>query len=251
MADSTDRAELTYTFGEFIPAETVYKEYYIGCSDAFITPISSWEEFARRMREGGYRGKVPDAAPSPIAPWLSENDFFPEKRLDVSIVRNDRYCPPFWHRLEFIKIVYIAKGSAEFFVNDSVTVMREGELCLVPPGVRNATFSHSDGDIVINVIVKRSTFERSFSSLLTESSPLSDYFLRMLYRKNGDYVLFFRKKGEEDLTGLILQLYRELSLGASASNIMLKSYLMLLFGNMLRHYAPEDDPSAGGRSCDI
>lgn len=238
-----ERQTILQSLTGFLRAEDLYKELYISGPGAFDTPIYSWEEFIDRLKKIEYNKDLPRTAPSPIAPWLSEDDFFPEKRLDVSIVRNDRYCPPFWHRLEFIKIVYVVSGNAVFFVKDRRIHITEGNLCLVPPGVENATFSHSDDDIVINIIIKRSTFEKSFASLLMETSRLSDFFWQMLYKKNGNTVLFFRKADGSDLTEQVLQLYRELNLERLPSNIMLKSYLMLLFGHMLRHYERDDGVS--------
>ena len=228
---------------EFLPAESRYKELYAACPEVFNMPIYNWEEFRNRLQESDFDIEIPHEAPSPILPWLSEDEWFPEKRLDVSIVMNDRYCPPFWHRLEFIKIVYVASGSADLFVGDRKIKITEGNLCIVPPGVENATFSYNDDDIVINIIIKRSTFEKSFASLLMESSRLSDFFWRMLYKKNENKVILFKKSNDSDLTEQVLQLYRELNLESSPSNIMLKSYLMLFFGHMLRHYERDDGDS--------
>lgn len=228
---------------EFNSAENRYKDLYLNCPEVFWEPISDWEEFKRRLWECGISAEIPREAPSPIMPWLSEDEFFPHKNLDVSIVRNNRYCPPFWHKLEFIKIVYVVSGSAVMFVKNNRFEIKEGNLCLVSPMVENAEFSCDDGDIVINIIIKRSTFEKSFSSLLMENSRLSDFFWQMLYRKNGNGVLRFRKTGENDLTEQTLQLYRELNLEKEPSNIMLKSYLMLFFGQLLRNYERIDEAS--------
>ncbi len=238
--------EILRSMTVFLPAESLYKQFFVECPGAFNTPIYGWDEFADRLREYGYSGEIPREAPSPIMPWISEAEFFPVRGLDVSIVRNDRYCPPFWHKLEFIKIVYVAKGSAVFFFGNERAELSEGNLFLVPPGVENATFSRGDEDIVINIIVKRSTFERSFASFLMENSLLSDFFWQMLYSKDGDKVLLFRKAGEVDLTEQVLQLYRELNIEKSPSNIMLKSYLMLFFGHMLRHYERSGDAPGDG-----
>ena len=231
--------ERTETLGhmrEFFAAERIYKELYAACPGAFETPIYNWEEFRKRLSDGGVSARELDDAPSPIMPWLSEDFFFNAENEDVAIVKNDRYCPPFWHRLEFIKVVYVVSGSATFFTEGKRVDIGEGNLCIVPPGVLNATFSHDDRDIVINIIIKRSTFEKSFASLLSEASVLSDYLWEMLYKKNGGRVIYFKKMLDDDITEQALHIYRELNFEKKASNIMLKSYLMLFFGQMLRYY---------------
>lgn len=235
MAQLESHAEILGILRNFYRDKEIYKELYEACPGAFETPIRDWAELRERLRLGGYSGKVPDSAPSPIMSWLSEEFFFRDGQ-DVAIVKNDRYCPPFWHKLEFIKAVVVVRGSASFFAEGGMFVIEEGNLCIVPPGVENATFSNDDGDIVVNIIVKRSTFERSFASLLSESSMLSDYLWRMLYKKSGGDVLFFKKKADGDITEQVLEIYRELNFEDPVSNIMLKSLLMLFFGLMLRYY---------------
>lgn len=251
-----ERRKILESLTDFIPAEMSYKKLYMHSSDAYATPIRDWEEFKERLSEQSTGTEIPRSSPSPILTWLSEDEWFPAKALDVSIVKNDRYCPPFWHRLEFIKIVYVISGSVILFIKNRKIEIKEGNLCIVSPCVENAEFSANDDDVVVNIIVKRSTFEKSFASLLMEDSRLSDYFWRMLYKKNGSEVLFFRKAGDDDLTEQVLQLYRELKMETVPSNIMLKSYLMLFFAYMIRNYEKDDAVSEvsynyGERYCRI
>lgn len=241
MVQLPERQAILEKMRSFDYAEHIYKELYSSCPGKFEVPISDWDEFRLRLESCGYKGNIPDSAPSPITSWISENFFFNENQ-DVAIVKNDRFCPPFWHQLEFIKVVYIVSGSAVLFTENGKTVIEEGNLCIVPPKVRNAAFSYDDGDIVINIIIKRSTFEKSFASLLAEASMLSDYLWQILYRKNGGDVIYFTKKSETDITDVVLQIYGELNLEENTSNIMLKSYLMLFFGQMLRYYSAVSTP---------
>ena len=231
--ENTLKNNILTEFNRFLKAEQCYKEIYQNCPEAFLTPIKSWEEFAARTEA---KMTVPEQAPSPILPVLSEKEWFSSADVDVAIVRNNRYCPPFWHRLEFIKIVYVLQGEATLNVKDFVIQITEGNLCIVSPNVENAVFSCHDEDIVLNIIVRKSTFESAFSGLLSEKNYLSDFFWQMLYEKGGNRVLSLVKSGDVDLTEHVLLLYQELYREEKTSNIMVKSYLMLIFGWIIRGY---------------
>ena len=227
----------------FLKAEQCYKELYGLFPEAFSTPVKSWEEFVARTR-----GKAPRQAPSPVLSYLSEQEWFSFPDIDVAMVRNNRYCPPFWHRLEFIKLVYVLKGEATLYLENDKIQMKEGNLCLVSPNVENAVFSQHDEDIVLNIIIKKSTFESAFSGLLSEKNYLSDYFWHMLYERGETQVLSLIKKGADDLTEYVLLLYRELYREEHPANLMVKSYLMLIFGSLLRYYELEHTYHTGVQS---
>ncbi len=228
-------------FTKFDTIELFYKKLYVQNSHAFINPIESWEEFLTRMPPNI---SLPNKAPSPIMPLFVENDWFLDNTFDVAIVKNARYCPPFWHRLEFVKIVYVASGSAKLFINDKTITITEGNLCILSPNIKNATFSSHDEDVVLNIILKKSTFEKAFYSILSDNSALSDFFWQMLYNKSSNKVLCFKKKSKRNITEYIHELYLELKLGNESSNIIVKSYVLLIFGMILRLY--EQDENALG-----
>ena len=113
------------------------------------------------------------------------------KDVQVHCFKNVRFCPPFLHKLEFIKIVYIMEGTAVFYLSDKRYDMSEGNFCIVAPGVEQALFTADSNGIAVNILMRASTFTRTFSTLLYEQGILGNFFWKMAYTNYCNRVLFF------------------------------------------------------------
>lgn len=114
--------------------------------------------------------------------------------------------------------------------------MHRGGFCLVSPNIEQTIFSCNDEDIVINVIMRRSTFSTAFFSLLTEQGIISDFFWQMLYSKNSNKIMLFSCESDPMLDRTILDLYNEASYENKLSNLLLKSFVMIFFAYVLRNH---------------
>ena len=116
-------------------------------------------------------------APLPMMSMLTEQDCFPNENSEVSLILHDRYVPPFYHSLKFIKIVYALRGRFRFYMRvgetDVMEQLEEGDFVIVPPEVNQAVFCWEEGAVPVNIILKRSTFGEAFYSLRrTEASQI-------------------------------------------------------------------------------
>ena len=90
-----------------------YRNLYQKNPTAYDSPIRSREEF----RESFSTEKTKEAT-TPVKGFLSEKEIFTNEDVQVHCFKNVRFCPPFLHKLEFIKIVYIMEGTAVFYLSD-------------------------------------------------------------------------------------------------------------------------------------
>ena len=230
---------------EFQEAERYYKKLYELNPILYKEPIWNWTELVKKLnKEHSETVSISPIPPSAMAPKLYEKDWFPEGDNEVELIKNARYCPAFWHELEFIKIICVLQGEVVLYLNHKKIVMKETDLCIISPNVTNAMFSSNDNDLVINIIMKRSKFEQAFASLLVENTRISDFFWQMLYTKNSNRVILFKCKNDTGVMDIVLKLFHELNHENLSSNIMVKSYIMLLFGYILRYYK-EDSTTLG------
>lgn len=103
-----------------------YRPYYFENPAAYDSPIRSWEEFRGRFRTE-FAAHMPKEAPTYMNPFLEESAyFFPNPKDEVALVVNCGYCPPFLHRLAFVKIVYVLRGSCFFFIGGERILMKKG-----------------------------------------------------------------------------------------------------------------------------
>jgi AraC-like DNA-binding protein len=129
---------------------------------------------------------------------------------DVAVVPHNRYMPVFVHAHDFIELMYIYAGSCRHFAAGSVVDMTAGDVGIVAPGTPHAVAVFDDKSLLINILVKRSTFDTAFLQLLTEDDVLSHFFTQLIYHpgRSAPY-LFFRTGGDDYLRGLVEDLYRE------------------------------------------
>lgn len=101
--------------------------------------------------------------------WLTEEVYFHKNVTNYSetnVVANPRYCPPYLYKLEFIKLICVFRGKCSFYYRGTWTELNAGNICIVAPGVEQTVFSGSDEDVVVNYLMRRSTFNDSFPELL-------------------------------------------------------------------------------------
>lgn len=217
-----------------------YRPYYFENPAAYDSPIRSWEEFCGRFRTE-FAAHMPKEAPTYMNPFLEESAyFFPNPKDEVALVVNCGYCPPFLHRLAFIKIVYVLRGSCFFFIGGEKILMKKGSFCLVGPNVEQAVYSCNDEDIVVNLIMRFSSFAESFLGLMWEQGIMSEFLWRMLYSRTDNGCLMYDGKEEEIITENVKDLCEEILFETqNPSSLIRKSMLMLFYGNVLRLHEKE------------
>ncbi len=218
--------------------EKLYRLFYQENPAAYEEPVSSWEEFCGRFANTALEGKLPQEPPTFIASFLEESSFFssdPEE--DMALVVNCAYCPPFLHRLAFVKIVYVLRGSCFFFLNGRKRTMEEGDFCMVGPGVEQAVYSCHEEDMVVNLIMRFGTFSESFLGLMTEQGVMSEFLWRMLYGRSMCCLMCRSKDRNELLSENVWELVEEIVLEKQKSNLIRKSLLLIFCGNVLRLHA--------------
>lgn len=170
-----------------------------------------------------------------ITPKVKENDIFPNS-VDVFIIRHPRYTRPAPHIHNYFEINYVASGSCTFVFEKDKRTMREGELCIIA--------SSSEHDLVIDddstvfcIMLRKSTFDTTFFSLLSRKDLLS-YFFRTILQddSHANYLLFFSENNKW-LKQIIHNAMGESYKNDSYSNACCISWINLLFSNLLRNYS--------------
>lgn len=218
--------------------EQLYKSLYQQCCGLWEKPVTDWNELVHRYHKAGIR-KIPSEPPSRMGTVLTESDFFTENVKEVVCFNNLRYCPPFLHKLEFIKIVYIFSGSVTLYLDDEKYELQTGNFCIITPGVRHTVFSRHDEDVIINILMRVSSFANAFSGILMEQNILSDFFWKILYTKHSNRVLVFVCSNDAKLDRWVEKMFDESARQQNASNLLMKSYAMIFLGIVMREHLKE------------
>lgn len=238
-----ERIESIFGFNE---AEQIYRELYYNNPSIYFTEKSglvyrNWSEFKEVYKQTVKKNiQVPDEPPTHMGEVLLESTFFLEEDRDVSFLMNAKYCPPFWHHLNFIKIMYVLNG--RFILNTGngkIIELKSGNFVVVPPDIEQSVFSYHDDDIVLNIFIRASTFEKAFSSLLMESKELAGFFWKVLYGKDDSSIIWFQCDSDETLDKFILDMFEEVNHSNSGGNFLLVSYVMVFLAYALYRYQNE------------
>lgn len=226
--------------------EKLYKELYKNSPEIYNFSknnkhFHNWQEFVNLYHhENKTQVEISEVSPTPMEEELLENSWFNRDDMDASIVANARYCPPFWHYLKFIKIIYVLSGECIFYTKESgEQLLKTGNFMIVPPNVEQTIFANHDEDIVINILIRASTFEQAFSTLLLESEELAKFFWKVLYERGESSVVWFRCDSDATLDKFVLDMWDEYEHHTINSNFLLVSYAMVFLAYALRHYPKE------------
>lgn len=111
-----------------------------------------------------------------------ENQFF-LPGLDIFIIKHARYSDSGIHMHEFYEICYVYRGSCEnefFKEGRSYQVsLKKGDFLFLPPG-RTHELRVLSNSIVLNIGVRRSTFQNAFAHNLPANSYIGNFFSESL-----------------------------------------------------------------------
>ena len=170
-----------------------------------------------------------------ITPKVKETDIFPNSG-DVFIIRHPRYTRPAPHIHNYFEINYVASGSCTFVFEKSKRTMQEGELCIIAPSSEHDLVIDDDSTVFC-IMLRKSTFDTTFFSLLSRKDLLS-YFFRTILQddSHANYLLFFSENNKW-LKQIIHNAMGESYKNDSYSNACCISWINLLFSNLLRNYS--------------
>jgi AraC-like DNA-binding protein/mannose-6-phosphate isomerase-like protein (cupin superfamily) len=171
---------------------------------------------------------------------LPEDALIPEN-VDIQVIPLPRYMPVTNHSHEFIEFIYIAGGECEMIIGGERVEVHQGDLFLLAPGVYHQTRAYCDDSVVIYVMVRRSTFQKSFTTLLRGSDFLADFFAHTIYGKSAQSYLLFPTGDDELLRNWIFSMYDEARNKDNYSDRMLNTQFEWMCLHILRNHIKQMD----------
>ncbi|GKU24132.1 AraC family transcriptional regulator [Clostridium folliculivorans] len=224
-----DKYLKTYTVDELF-----YKEYYLAKQDP-----AKLKEFIDKADMKLIKEKsliVPDIDDVDIMePYLLIEEYVFEHKKDYHILasKHFRYTPEFTHKHSFFEMIYVYSGKCEQNIMGDNILLKEGDICIVPPDVEHS-ISVFDDSVVINVIIRSTTFNDTFLEVLSEENILSSFFTKILYTKNYNNYIIFRTNNSDSIRSFMSHIIMESIENEQYSNKILDNFLMILFAHLLR-----------------
>lgn len=204
------------------------------------------EDSSRRLEEPHAREAVSDIldaafyqnAPSTVEVFQSdihEHIFIPEG-LDCAFVRHFRNMPVFWHTHEFFEMLCVLSGECGNIFERESFPMEAGDICIHAPGTVHAVRAFTDSAVHLNILIRKSTFERCFFSLMEEDCILPRFFRIAFYKPVEMPYLLFRTGKDLQIRSLILDALNEYESEEKYKRPLLNAMLSELMIRMFQGY---------------
>lgn len=181
---------------------------------------------------------------------LTEDTYF-SRESDIVITRNFRYTYVKEHEHTFFEIMYLMTGQGKNVVDGSEITMRSGDFCIIPPRVSHSICVESDS-VLLNILVRTSTFTELFLPMLRGSNILSDFFNEILYSNNYKKYMLFHTNGNETILDFILQMYAEQKQQKKHYGEIMNGLLIAMSGKLLQmHEEDVEYPASYVEKVDI
>ena len=227
----------------YLPDEQYFKDYY--------EAVQRGESLEKLWASEGVSDYDKQIAKDPLSidPQMTESKFFAEGR-NVFLVKHPRYIPYFTHQHAFFEMLICLEGTCEQVIEGESIHMETGDLCLLAPNVKHG-IKVFDDSIVMNLLIRHSTFEDIFLHAIRDRSQISLFFLGNLFEKSPVPYLLYKTYEDEELRDYILQMYEEQSLSDAYSDRIICSLVTIFFAQLTRCYGknvtvgeqPRDRPS--------
>jgi len=166
---------------------------------------------------------------------LMETNFFVADE-DVCIKKHPRYLYPALHQHDFFEVAYVLTGHCTNLIDGRKVTMNAGELCIIPPKVEHSIEVATDETIILNLLVKSSTFDHAFTSLLKSEAMLSQFFNDILYSNKYQKYFFFNTEKDALISDLIRTMLGIYEAKSPHYNWILNGYFMVLMGSLLQRH---------------
>lgn len=210
------------------------------CIDCFVDQRRQWElEHAK-----------PDPIPLPVGrpalnlekPRIVQGHFSEKKNINVLLHHSSRFSyEDFFHCHDFFEMIYLYRGNCTQRFPDEDLLMSQHDILLLNPNTIHAPYTTADEDCMFNILISKSLFERSMSSLVSDSQILSTFIVDCLYQvsKARDYLYFSLDKESDSKTTIETLIAEHINRDYGYQKIM-ESLLSVLFAQLSREYIKQN-----------
>lgn len=174
----------------------------------------------------------PDTIPSE---YLDNQFFSPDRKVGIHVFKHNCYTPPIPHRHNFFELFYVLEGRCAHQVRDHTSTMTTGDLCFIQPRVTHA-LDVSDESVIIDVLIRKSTFRHYFYSILQGDNLLANFFMSTLYSERGIDYLIFHTGDDMDLHRAFVELCGEFMERQDYYSMLVNAIVTKIFVLLLRKY---------------
>jgi AraC-like DNA-binding protein/quercetin dioxygenase-like cupin family protein len=163
-------------------------------------------------------------------------DYSPDNvTRDVFLYKHNRYMPAFTHWHDYFELFLVLSGQCVNTIQNKPMIFNAGTLCFIAPQVCHSLGVNNDG-LVMNILIKKSTFDEIFFNLLTAGDIVSQFFIGNLFLLKPIEYLIFNIGDDCELMELIFDMLIEQSRNDRYSNRIMVSLVSFFFTKLMRKH---------------
>lgn len=145
--------------------------------------------------------------------------FFFKENTDIYIFTSIRFFKMMSHVHHFFEIECILEGTAIYNPDTDHLELKKGDIIIVPPEVEHNLQAAGDSALV-DIGIRRSTFENAIRDILSSNFPIADYFSNMFYGNRSADCIVIRNAIDDPVRQLITLIYTESKISDEISGKM-------------------------------
>ena len=231
--DRMKPSQLMHALRTLNESELFYQRYRQAETDAkSLIAFLSELDMEYVLREHLLIPEIPETIPQEF----QEDWFFnADTNQSIYVWKHNCFTPPIQHHHNFFEVFYVLEGSCRHTVGSSDTLLHVGDCCLIQPGIEHS-IDVPDTSIVIDILIRKSTFRDHFFDVLRGDNIISSFFLSTLYAQHAlDYIIF-HSHGDERLRSLISEIYLEFFNKEEYYQELINSLMTFFYAKLLRSY---------------
>ena len=113
--------------------------------------------------------------------FMLDEDFMIPDTENAVFLRNLRYMPLLQHTHQFIELDYVLSAAdSEILYGNESYKLYDGDILLCPPGFTHCFKANNEDCVILDILMRISTFDTAFFNLLNTNSYLSSLFASAL-----------------------------------------------------------------------
>ena len=214
-------------------SEMFYRSYRLARAsqagfDEYLSGIDKERVYRENLLIPEWKDTIP---PEYLEDWYFSSD----RREGIQVFKHNCYTPAIPHHHNFFELFYVLEGRCIHQVGDNRAVLHAGDLCFIQPKVTHS-LDVNDESVIIDVLIRRSTFRQYFYSILRGDNLLSSFFMSTLYSKPGIDYLLFHTRDDLDLYYAFIELCSEVLEKETYYNELINALVTKIFVLLLRRY---------------
>lgn len=155
---------------------------------------------------------------------------------NIELSKVERFIDQTPHTHEFFEVECVLHGACLHTVENQPIAVRAGDMIIVPPRVSHKTSPEPDC-VMINLKIRKRTFDQAFINLLSTSNELSSYLARTLYSESYRSSFTFHCGNDLFVKELLLSMYGQQLEEKPYFNYVLEGMTLTLFSYMIQNHS--------------